>query len=406
MSKFCLFLFFFSFLFIAPSVAQVVDSLPDMENMLNQGWAYLDGASYEKALQTFDQVVREEPRNVEGYFGRAFALEQLGRGAEARIAYLTVLALDEKHYEARFYLGLQYHQAGLYDEAIKTLSTLVDQQPPLTNSIMYEVSSTNGGIEGVHTLAGRNDLILYHRARSYRMANMYDEAVRDIERAYRQAPQRPEYLHEKALIREAEGNKDAAAGIYRDILIAYPAYTEAMYNLTRLTSEGSGDSGAARQAYGKVIESDSNAVEAWASRGILHFDQQQYEKAEYDFKQALLLNDGDEQNWINHGMAQEKLGHFMEAIRDFEKALNLDPQNLTAMLHLGNAYLKQRMHRKALRQYEDLLELTPEHSGAAYNKAIALYNLGQKGSACRALNVAEGHGADVAPNLRKRVCGG
>ncbi|MGB5980057.1 MAG: tetratricopeptide repeat protein, partial [Cyclobacteriaceae bacterium] len=317
--------------------------------------------------------------------------------------YTTVLALDEKHYEARFYLGLLYIHDELYEQAVETLTILLDRDPSPTGSVMYELSQ-DGSVSGMHTLTDRNDLVLYNRARAFRGMKNYDRALRDINRAVSLRPGRAAYLHEKALIKEATGDTSEALLLYDELLSADPNYTAALSSLTKLTNNTVSDPVVAISAYSKVLARDSSQLDAWANRGILYYNNAQYQEAEGDFYQAITLDSSRSDSWLNHGMALTKLQQYSPAVADFKSALQTDPANSSARLHLGNAYLLQRKYRQALAEYDRLLEYDSEHSGALFNKGIAYYNLGEKDMACQYLRRAAELGENVRSKLMEKAC--
>ena len=80
--------------------ARLLDGLPGPEARTNHGFALLGLGQTAQALEDFDAVLSVMPSNDEAVFGRGLALEALGRGSEAAVAFRILLARSPNHLSA------------------------------------------------------------------------------------------------------------------------------------------------------------------------------------------------------------------------------------------------------------------------------------------------------------------
>jgi len=81
----------------------------------------------------------------------------------------------------------------------------------------------------------------------------------------------------------------------------------------------------AMQLYEKRIQDDKNDSDAFAFRGMLYYELDDYDKADADFTQSLRLNPKNAATWSNRGMVRKLMQDYAQALSDFEQALALNP---------------------------------------------------------------------------------
>ena len=72
----------------------------------------------ERAIATYEQVLRLQPDDVQARFALAVALAQIGRVGEAVAHYQQVVRIEPGHFEAHSNLAALLARAGRLDEAI------------------------------------------------------------------------------------------------------------------------------------------------------------------------------------------------------------------------------------------------------------------------------------------------
>jgi tetratricopeptide (TPR) repeat protein len=73
----------------------------------------------------------------------------------------------------------------------------------------------------------------------------------------------------------------------------------------------------------RALELDSNLADAWAHRGIIRAERQDYPQAIADFDQALKLNPRLATTWANRGLALLMQGRIEEAEQNFARCKEL-----------------------------------------------------------------------------------
>lgn len=136
-------------------------SLGDLsEILLFRGVAYRLKGDEARALADFDASLEQDPYAVQVYCERGKLFLEQERFKEALQDFNFALNVDGQFEEVRLQRALTYEAMGLYDEAELDLSTLIQQNPTLSQP--YEV-----------------------RGRVRVQLRRYDEAIADLERYLR-----------------------------------------------------------------------------------------------------------------------------------------------------------------------------------------------------------------------------
>src|SRR2546428_3150592 len=101
----------------------------------------------------------------------------------------------------------------------------------------------------------------------------------------------------------------------------------------------------ARQLYQRLLQLDSDHVDAHVNLGRLLHEDGAPAAAEQHYRRALEIDPEHETAAFNLGVALEDLGRFRDAIDAYQRALELDPQNADA--HFNIAGLYERRGEKA-----------------------------------------------------------
>jgi Flp pilus assembly protein TadD/4-amino-4-deoxy-L-arabinose transferase-like glycosyltransferase len=118
-----------------------------MIDLVNAGDAYILKKDYDRALDLYDEVLKDNPRHAKATLGMAFLLERTGRDDEARAYYLVSL---ESQLTADAYnnLGMLYDRRGEYAEAERSFLKALELKPTMA------VAHNNLGM--VYGKTGRN----------------------------------------------------------------------------------------------------------------------------------------------------------------------------------------------------------------------------------------------------------
>jgi tetratricopeptide (TPR) repeat protein len=90
--------------------------------------------------------------------------------------------------------------------------------------------------------------------------------------------------------------------------------------------------------YDKAIQLDSKYASPYNDRGLIYYDNKNYDRAIADYDQAILLNPKFALAYNNRGNAFRAKGDPNRAIADYDQAIQLDPKYALAYNNRGDAY--------------------------------------------------------------------
>lgn len=129
-----------------------------------------------------------------------------------------------------------------------------------------------------------------------------------------------------------------------------------------------------------VIETESEASEAYYWRAWSYYDQQEYAQVILDCTESIVLNPSDFAYWVR-GKAYEELGELQSAITDFTTSIVLSP--LDAITHVSRAFIWEKLgcFDQAIVDYTTALELAPDNTNNLLFRAWAYQELGMDAEA-------------------------
>jgi serine/threonine-protein kinase len=124
-----------------------------------------------------------------------------------------------------------------------------------------------------------------------------------------------------------------------------------------------------RSAATKAIELDGNLAGAHLSLGMLNFFHDwEWEKAEQEFEQAILLNPKDAEALSYYAMFLGFVDRFDEAMALARRALEVDPLSLLINMNVGWTYFSAGLANEAVDQARKMTEIEPGFFGAYWLK--------------------------------------
>jgi TolB-like protein/Flp pilus assembly protein TadD len=137
-----------------------------------------------------------------------------------------------------------------------------------------------------------------------------------------------------------------------------------------------------RSAATKAIELDGNLAGAHLSLGLVNFFHDwEWEKAEQQFKQAVLLNAKEAEALSYYAMFLGFVDRFDEAMALARRALEVDPLSLLINMNVGWTYFSAGLGNEAFDQARKMTEIEPAFFGAYWLKgSICLENADYEGA--------------------------
>ena len=232
-----------------------------------------------------------------------FVYQQKGLPANAIAAYEQALTLDPEIREARFNLGALYARRGRYDRAIAAYQNFVVRYPDYPEA-RYALGNA-----------------LLHAGR-------YAEAIAQYEKLLDAdaAPERKAVQERLAYAHIQLDQLDAAAALYRDLVVQAPDSLRFRYQLGQLT-EALGQPGLARREYAEVLRRDSTHIDAGLRLAHLLLATDESTAAEVQLKRLIAAH----------------------------------PHLVAPRWLLATHYATQHEGTKALAQAQAILEIQPDH---------------------------------------------
>ncbi|MEV4147562.1 tetratricopeptide repeat protein [Amycolatopsis sp. NPDC049691] len=172
------------------------------------------------------------------------------------------------------------------------------------------------------------------RALAHRLANQYDQAIADLDRAL-----------------ELDPDSASAYGQRGRTWRAMNRDEEALADFCR------------------ALELDPAARDIYRARGATYHSMERYSEALADFDRALEF--APDNTWLigQRGRAYYSLERFAEALADFTRVIDVDPQADWAFADRGEVYHAMERHEEALADFTRAIEVDPEY----------VWALGQRG---------------------------
>ncbi len=203
------------------------------------GRALMESGDFAGASENFQKVIDlSKEEDISGklvqsshYYLGSMALEQ-GKPDEAVEQFKVATTMERTDSDAWYLLGTAYLQSGKLDEAIEALGQAVLFVPNFTEA--YEALAEAFGQKGVS--AG----VLYARGMAAYSSGDLGDAADKLEAAIEAFPTLAEAHAGLGLVRETQGQKDAAIVAYQQALQLKPDDFLAGGGLARLTGASSG----------------------------------------------------------------------------------------------------------------------------------------------------------------------
>jgi tetratricopeptide (TPR) repeat protein len=175
--------------------------------------------------------------------------------------------------------------------------------------------------------------------------------------------------------RHQAGDFAGAERLYREVLQAEPAHSEAL-GLLALACHQRGDWAEAESWYRRTLAVRPADVDAHFRLGMVLMSLFRPADAEAEFREAVRLRPDSPDTWNNLGNVLFLTGRTPEAIRCFRQAVRLRPDWAEACLNLGNALRENDHTAEGLRYYREAVRLRPDFLKAHMNLGAALLETG------------------------------
>ncbi len=276
---------------------------------------------------------------------------------QALFSYQKALEIDPRYADAYNNLGVLYYKKGRYGEAIEELKKAIEITP------------------------------------DYPGARFMEKSISELEREVEKRPDDIRAHWELAFRYQKRGYPGLATLEFREVIRINPRIAEAHYQLGRYyLSIGQEEKTIIEYEEALALKSKKEKkirdtlYTLCRNRGIIYYQQEEYQKALELLKKALEIKEEkeiaelvvkaqrelkrykrrppDASSYLKYGITYYKYGQYPFAIKELTKAIDLDPKLVDAHTCLGLAYMEVREDQKAMYEFKEAIRLDPNSSQA------------------------------------------
>ncbi|MDO7171915.1 tetratricopeptide repeat protein [Mariniflexile sp. AS56] len=224
--------------------------------------------------------------------------------------YTQVIELEPKNLDAYFYRGLAKNDLGDYSGAIVDYSKIIVIQPDADT--------------------------YYNRGNSRYSIKNYVGAKDDYENAYKLDPNFIDALYSLACVKYDLGDFEGAISNLSGVINVDPSVTKTYY-LRASAYAALENHKLALNDYSLAILSDQSS-DSFYNRGVFYLSINYYQDANTDFSIAIKRNRNNSFAHFYRGTSFLLLGKYEDALLDFNTALGFDPLDFDALTGLALTY--------------------------------------------------------------------
>ncbi|XP_036992628.1 tetratricopeptide repeat protein 13 isoform X2 [Artibeus jamaicensis] len=245
--------------------------------------------------------------------------------------------------------------SGLYDEAIRHFSTMLQEEPDLVSAIYGRGIAY--GKKGLHDIKNA-ELALF-----------------ELSRVVSLEPDRPEVFEQRAEILSPLGRiNEAVSDLTKAIQLQPSARLYRHRGTLHFISE---DYATAHEDFQQSLELNRNQPVAMLYKGLTFFHRGLLKEAIESFKDALKQKVDFIDAYKSLGQAYRELGNFEAATESFQKALLLNQNHVQTLQLRGMMLYHHGSLQEALKNFKRCLQLEPYNEVCQYMKGLSHVAMGQ-----------------------------
>ncbi len=327
------------------------------------------------AIQAYQEVLRNHPRNVQALVGLADLFIETGKADQARPLVDQAIALAPQEAGPRYVKGRYLLTKRLWLQAEESLehATRIDLFDPDAHfylglsleklgekekavAIFQKVLNLKPDYPGVHARLGY----------LYFALGATDRSAQELEQATEEQPKNVALVEQLALV-----------------------YYTLHFNES------------AERAARRALELNPKSSGAYNILGSAAFARRDVEKARGFFEKAIEIEPGLVAAHANLGAIYNIQGMNDRALAEYQKVIELDPRNVPVRKNLGDFYVTQKRFAEGVAQYREYLKIKHDDAYVAYiaAKIIALTPEGDPEEGIRDMDAFDrATGLDIVKN--------
>jgi tetratricopeptide (TPR) repeat protein len=320
---------------------------------------------------------------IEALLDQAFAAFEQGQVEPARRAFLAVLALDQRDFDALHMLGVIAMQADKdMPRAIGLLRQAVEADPEVG------MAYTNLGIACMESgqpepaLAAFDKAVVlepsveafFGRGTAQAALEQWASALESFGQVVAAQPRHAQAHFNRGTALLALRRFADALAAYEQAIALQPRHVAALINKGHAL-QALGRHADALAAYDEAIAIEPTRPAAWLGRGDASLDLQRHADALACFDKALTLKPDHVEALCNRATALLRMGRIEEAVTGYERALAVSPSHAVTLTNLSGALREAQRHEEALAMADRAVAQAPDLAHAHMNRGNALLDL-------------------------------
>jgi tetratricopeptide (TPR) repeat protein len=239
-----------------------------------------------------------------------------------------------------------------------------------------------------------------HLALAARKGGRRDEALADLLRAQKFAPENTRLLFDLGVLEdEMQLYLDADKTLSR-LAALRPEDPNVLYAVARVKLD-LGQLGPAEEKMLAYLKSHPDDASAHFGLGRIYRQGLQFDKAQREFERSIELQPHQTEAYFQLGDVELEQKNYQDAVSNFSKTLLGNPKHGGALAGTGIAYYKQKMYDKAAQFLEEATHAAPEYQPGHYYLGLTLARLGKAEASQHELSIA----TELAEKDNKRDAG-
>ena len=377
----CILLLQFAIAFPIEVAAQDSGKKRSNNQNLQMAISLIDQNEEDSALIYLNNVLAKVYNHEEALKLRARIYHNKGAYEKTVIDYNALIELYPDDREIRYGRGLARQNLSQYNLAIEDYLAALKMPAGETNTAFFKIDSREKLATGISTISSMETDILNNIGLCFYELGNFEQALLYFNEALTNNPKATDVLVNRAKCFEAKGSVELAIQDYQTILENDPEHTLASFNLLQIHKKQQSEN-EVQHSLDEFIDQNPNIAEGYASRGLYHYGQKEFQKALTDFQSAARLEPSSIDYKFNLALALEKNEKLSLAELQLLEVIELDPSHSAAYFNLANIQYKSAKYEEAISYYTIAHHYNPQNIYILYNRALAYFNNDQVKEAC------------------------
>lgn len=399
----------------------IATSKADPYGLFLKGLEQYRKGQFKEAGKSFEESLKHDPDNSEGWYYEALALKETGFFGVALECLKNAFSLDKSKAEAKRAEGEIHEKMGMYAECLESYNTALLLNPLSIETWMLTIECLEelGHFRkaklfsmAAHTVISRlieenkknYDLLPIKAILEYSLGRL-NASLKSCREAEQKRPEEKSVLYVKALILSRSRDNYGTFTALRELLKTDEHHIPSLTELGH-THRSLKDFDEALKCFDRILsicrdneyayyiksltlfemdqpeegllcldlmrESFSRSCRAWKAKGLFHERRGQDDESQWSFNQAILNNNLDFISHFNLAVLMNRNGRHDEALKIMENIEKIEPHNPLVAILRGDSCALAGMVNEAVESYNRAIRIDPCQIMAYIHKAHLL----------------------------------